>query len=52
MKETFDKIADMVEDGLYSVINNPEIVVLNILALVVLMVFVRLFLWKKSNSIS
>jgi len=47
LNEVFDQVTEMVEEGLYSVINNPEIVILNILALLVLLVFVRTFLWKK-----
>ncbi|MCD4826664.1 MAG: F0F1 ATP synthase subunit B [Acholeplasmataceae bacterium] len=50
MNEIFDQITEMVEEGLYSVINNPEIVVLNILALLVLLFFVRTFLWKKVTA--
>ncbi len=47
MNEVFDQITEMVEEGLYSVVNNPEIVLFNILALLVLLFFVRTFLWKK-----
>lgn len=47
MNEAFDQITKMVEDGLYSVMNMPEIVLFNILALIVLLFFVRTFLWKK-----
>lgn len=47
MNEVFDQITEMVEDGLYSVMNMPEIVLFNILALMVLLFFVRTFLWKK-----
>lgn len=47
MNEVFDQITEMVEDGLYSVMNMPEIVLFNILALIVLLFFVRTFLWKK-----
>ncbi|MFA5470575.1 MAG: F0F1 ATP synthase subunit B [Acholeplasmataceae bacterium] len=47
MNEVFDQITKMVEDGLYSVMNMPEIVLFNILALIVLLFFVRTFLWKK-----
>lgn len=47
MNEVFDQITKMVEDGLYSVMNMPEIVLFNILALIVLIFFVRTFLWKK-----
>jgi len=47
VNEVFDQITEMVENGLYSIQNTPEIVVLNILALLVLLFFVRTFLWKK-----
>jgi F-type H+-transporting ATPase subunit b len=47
VNEVFDQITKMVEDGLYSVMNMPEIVLFNILALIVLLFFVRTFLWKK-----
>ena len=47
MNEVFDQITEMVESGLYSIQNMPEIVLFNILALVVLLFFVRVFLWKK-----
>jgi len=47
VNEVFDQITKMVEDGLYSVMNMPEIVLFNILALIVLIFFVRTFLWKK-----
>jgi F-type H+-transporting ATPase subunit b len=47
VNEVFDQITEMVENGLYSVQDMPEIVVFNILALIVLLIFVRTFLWKK-----
>ncbi len=47
MKEIFEEVSVLIENGLYSVINRPDIVVLNILALIVLLVFVRKFLWKR-----
>lgn len=50
LTEVFDDIAAMVEEGLYSVINEPGIVALNILAIIVLIVFVRIFLWKKVTA--
>ena len=50
LSEIFDSIAEMVEEGLYSVVENPSIVFLNILAIVVLMIFVRTFLWKKVTA--
>lgn len=50
MNEIFDQITEMVEEGLYSVVNDPGIVILNILALLVLLFFVRTFLWKKVTA--
>ncbi len=47
MKEIFEEVSVLIENGLYSVINRPDIVILNILALIVLLVFVRTFLWKR-----
>jgi F-type H+-transporting ATPase subunit b len=50
VNEIFDQITEMVEEGLYSVVNDPGIVILNILALLVLLFFVRTFLWKKVTA--
>jgi len=47
VNEVFDQVTEMVDTGLKSILENPEIVVLNILALIVLLFFVRTFLWKK-----
>ncbi len=47
MREIFQDVSEMIEKGLYSVIHDPEIVVLNIAALLVLLIFVRKFLWGR-----
>ncbi len=47
LNEIFDQVTEMVNQGLESVIDNPDVVVLNILALLVLLIFVRIFLWEK-----
>ncbi len=47
MSTIFDQITEMVEEGLYSVINNPEIVLLNLVALIVLFIVVKKFFWEK-----
>jgi F-type H+-transporting ATPase subunit b len=43
----FDDVIQAIEDGLYSAINNPSIVLLNILAFVVLVFIIRKFFWAK-----
>ena len=50
MREIFEDVAKLLEDGLNSVFARPDILVLNILAFIVLLFFVRLFLWKKINA--
>ncbi len=50
MSEVFEEVSLLIEEGLYSVFNRPDIVVLNILALIVLLVFVRKFLWQRVTT--
>ncbi len=50
MNEIFGRVAQLLEEGLYSVFDNPDILILNILAFIVLLFFVRFFLWKKINA--
>lgn len=50
MREVFEEVSLLIEEGLYSVFNRPDIVVLNILALIVLLVFVRKFLWQRVTT--
>lgn len=47
MTEIFNEVSRNIEDGLNSVMNRPDIVVLNLLALIVLVFFVRKFLWQR-----
>lgn len=47
MREIFQEVSEMIEEGLYSVIYNPDVIVLNIVALFVLLIFVRKFLWGR-----
>lgn len=50
MKEIFEEVAKLLDDGLNSVFARPDILILNILAFIVLLFFVRMFLWKKINA--
>jgi F0F1-type ATP synthase membrane subunit b/b' len=50
VSEVFEEVSLLIEEGLYSVFNRPDIVVLNILALIVLLVFVRKFLWQRVTT--
>jgi F0F1-type ATP synthase membrane subunit b/b' len=36
-----------IEDGLYSALNNPSIVLLNIIAFVILVLIIKKFFWSK-----
>lgn len=47
MQEIFQEVSDIIDAGLNSVINDPDIVLLNIVALIVLALFVRKFFWSK-----
>ncbi len=47
LSELFSEVVQGIEDGLYSIINHPSLVLLNILAFIVLMFFVKKFLWEK-----
>jgi F-type H+-transporting ATPase subunit b len=48
--EIFEEVSLLIEEGLYSVINRPDIVLLNILALFVLLVIVRKFFWERITN--
>jgi len=50
VREIFQKVSEMIEKGLYSVVHNPDIVLLNIVALLVLLIFVRKFLWGRVTT--
>lgn len=47
MQQIFDEVARIIDSGLNSLINDPDIVVLNIVALIVLALFIRKFFWQK-----
>jgi len=50
VREIFEEVSVLIEEGLYSVVNRPDIVLLNIIALVVLIVVVRIFLWERISN--
>ncbi|MCR3906035.1 MAG: F0F1 ATP synthase subunit B [Tenericutes bacterium] len=43
----FDDVIQAIEDGLYSIINNPSVVLLNIIAFLVLVLIIKKFFWAK-----
>jgi F-type H+-transporting ATPase subunit b len=50
VQEIFEEVSRIIDAGLNSVTTNPDIVLLNLLALVVLALFVRKFFWVKITS--
>ena len=50
MKEIFDYASQLLNDGLNSIFMRPDILILNILAFIVMLFFVRYFLWEKING--
>lgn len=50
MKEIFDHASQLLNDGLNSIFVRPDILILNILAFIVMLFFVRYFLWDKINA--
>ena len=50
MKELFEKVVEAIEEGLYSVITRPDVVLLNILAFLVLVLLVKKLLWSKVTT--
>ncbi len=50
MKEIFENASNLLNDGLNSIFARPDILILNILAFVVMLFFVRYFLWDKINA--
>ncbi|TVP86725.1 MAG: ATP synthase F0 subunit B [Acholeplasmataceae bacterium] len=50
MREIFQEVTSLIEEGLYSVFNRPDIVILNLLSLLVLFIIVRKFLWTKVTT--
>ncbi len=50
MKEMFQYASNMLNEGLNSIFERPDILILNILAFIVMLFFVRYFLWDKINA--
>lgn len=50
MKEIFEYASNMLNEGLNSIFERPDILILNILAFVVMLFFVRFFFWEKINA--
>jgi F-type H+-transporting ATPase subunit b len=50
LTEIFDEVVGAIEDGLNSVFNRPDIVLLNILAFIVLLIVIRRFFWGKITA--
>jgi len=48
--EIFQEAAQSVIDGLYSIMNRPDIVLLNILAFIVLLLVIKKFFWQKITA--
>jgi F-type H+-transporting ATPase subunit b len=46
----FDDVIKAIEDGLYSALRNPSIVLLNIIAFVILVFIVKKFFWQKVTN--
>lgn len=47
MNEIFQDITQIIDDGLNSIFERPDLVIFNILAFIVLVLLVRKFLWQK-----
>ncbi|MDO9628388.1 MAG: F0F1 ATP synthase subunit B [Acholeplasmataceae bacterium] len=50
MNEIFEDAVVAIEEGLYSVLNRPDIVLLNIIAFVLLVLIIKKFLWSKVTT--
>jgi len=50
MSEIFEEVVASIEEGLYSILNRPDIVLLNIIAFVLLVLIIRKFLWSKVTT--
>lgn len=46
MNEILEEVTQMIQDGLNSVFDRPDILIFNILAFIVLVFFIKKFLWK------
>jgi F-type H+-transporting ATPase subunit b len=47
VNEIFEKVSEIIDEGLNSVLTNPDVVLLNIIALILLIVIVRKYFWEK-----
>ncbi len=47
MEEIFEEASKIISDGLNSIVNDPSVVLLNIIVFLVMLVVVRTFLWDK-----
>ncbi len=50
LEQIFSEAVSAIEEGLYSVFNRPDIVLLNILAFIVLMLIIKKFFWEKITA--
>lgn len=46
MSEIFDKVVEAVQRGLFELFENPEVLIMQLLATIVLFIVIRIFLWK------
>jgi len=45
--EIFKEASQAIQDGLSSIVNNPGVVILNIAVFIVMVIFVRVYLWQR-----
>jgi len=50
IQEIFEKAAQDILDGLQSIINDPGVVVLNVIVFVIMIIVVRVFLWERVTN--
>ncbi len=50
MNEIFNEVVLAIEEGLYSVLQRPDIVVLNLVAFALLVLIIKKFLWSKVTT--
>ena len=50
MNEIFEEVVISIEEGLYSVINRPDIVMLNLIAFVLLVLIIKKYFWSKVTT--
>lgn len=46
MKEIFESVVNAVQKGLFEIIENPEVMIMQLIATILLFVIVRVFFWK------